>query len=113
MKLAVLADIHGNGEALRAVLADLDAHTSASLSASDGADRQAMHEVIRGHAMAAWDGVQQGEPNPLADQLVADPEVLRYLPAGRVRELLDAAGYVGDAPDRARQMAATIRGALD
>ena len=78
-----------------------------------GADRQAMHEVIRGHAMAAWDGVQQGEPNPLADQLVADPEVLRYLPAGRVRELLDAAGYVGDAPDRARQMAATIRGALD
>ena len=39
MKLAVLADIHGNGEALRAVLADLDAHTSASLSASDGADR--------------------------------------------------------------------------
>ena len=25
MRLAVLADIHGNGEALRAVLADLDA----------------------------------------------------------------------------------------
>ncbi len=39
MKLALLADIHGNGEALRAVLADLDAHTSASLSASGGADK--------------------------------------------------------------------------
>jgi len=74
-----------------------------------GADRQAMHEVIRGHTMAAWDGVQQGDPNPLADRLAADPEVLRYLPAGRVRELLDAAGYVGDAPERARQVAAAIR----
>lgn len=39
MKLAILADIHGNGEARRAVLADLDAHTSASLSAGGGANR--------------------------------------------------------------------------
>jgi len=74
-----------------------------------GADRQAMHEVIRAHAMAAWQAVWAGEPNPLADRLSADPEVLRYLPAGRVREHLDAAGYVGDAPERARQMARAIR----
>ncbi len=39
MRFAVLADVHGNGEALRAVLADLDKHTSASLSASGGPDR--------------------------------------------------------------------------
>jgi len=77
-----------------------------------GADRQAMHEVIRGHAMAAWDAVQRGEPNPLAGHLAADPEVLRYLPAGRVRALLDASGYVGDAAVRARQMAAAIRETL-
>jgi adenylosuccinate lyase len=74
-----------------------------------GADRQAMHEVIRGHAMAAWDEVQQGQPNPLAERLAADPEVLRYLPADRVRALLDAAGHIGNAPERARQMAAAIR----
>jgi adenylosuccinate lyase len=74
-----------------------------------GADRQAMHEVIRGHAMAAWDAVQRGGPNPLADRLVADAEVLRYLPAERVRALLDASDYVGDAPERARQVAAAIR----
>jgi adenylosuccinate lyase len=74
-----------------------------------GADRQAMHEVIRGHAMAAWDAVQQGGPNPLADRLAADAEVLRYLPAERVRALLDASDYVGDAPERARQVAAAIR----
>ena len=29
MRFAALADIHGNGEALRAVLADLDAHGGA------------------------------------------------------------------------------------
>ena len=74
-----------------------------------GADRQAMHEVIRAHAMAAWQAVWAGEPNLLADRLAADLEVLRYLPADRVRECLDAASYVGDAPDRARQMARAIR----
>jgi adenylosuccinate lyase len=74
-----------------------------------GAGRQAMHEVIRVHAMAAWNDVQRGDLNPLAGRLAADPEVLRYLPAGRVRELLDATGHVGDAPERACQMAAAIR----
>jgi len=74
-----------------------------------GADRQAMHELIRRHAMAAWRAVWAGEPNPLADLLAADPEVLRYLPADRVRSALDATAHIGDAPERARQMAATIR----
>jgi hypothetical protein len=53
--------------------------------------------------------VQQGQPNPLADRLMADSEVLRYLPADRVRVLLDASGHIGDAPQRARQMAQKIR----
>jgi adenylosuccinate lyase len=74
-----------------------------------GADRQAMHKVIRGHAMAAWDAVQRGEANPLADLLAADAEVLRYLPAERVRVLLQPVGAVGDAPERARQVVAAIR----
>jgi adenylosuccinate lyase len=77
--------------------------------AQAGADRQAMHEVIRQHAMEAWHAVQQGQPNPLADHLAAESEVLRYLPADRVRGLLDAGGHIGDAPDRARQMAQKIR----
>ncbi len=77
----------------------------------NGADRQAMHELIRAHAMAAWQKVWAGEPNPLAGRLAADPEVLRYVDAGRVRELLDATGHVGDAPERARGMADVIRGA--
>jgi adenylosuccinate lyase len=74
-----------------------------------GADRQAMHEVIRQHAMTAWGVVWAGQPNPLADLLAADPEVLKYVEAGRVRKSLDATAHVGDAAERAKQMAQTIR----
>ncbi|RLC82307.1 MAG: adenylosuccinate lyase [Chloroflexi bacterium] len=77
-----------------------------------GADRQAMHEVIREHAMAAWQAVWAGEPNPLAGRLAADPQVLQYVDAGRARELLDATSYVGDAAERARRMAEKIRAIL-
>jgi adenylosuccinate lyase len=79
----------------------------------NGADRQDMHELIRGHSMTAWGAVWVGEPNPLADLLAADPEVLKYVGPVRVRELLDASSHVGDAPQRARQMAQTIRDRLE
>ncbi len=78
-----------------------------------GADRQAMHEVIREHAMAAWQAVWAGEPNPLTGRLAADPQVLRYVNAAHARELLDATTYIGDAPERARRMAEVIRGAMN
>ncbi len=35
-----------------------------------------MHKVVRAHAMAAWQKVWAGEPNPLADRPAIDPEVL-------------------------------------
>ncbi len=74
-----------------------------------GADRQAMHEVIRGQAMQAWQAVWAGEPNPLAGLLSGDPEVVEYVEPARVRELLDATKHVGDAAQRARRMAEKIR----
>jgi adenylosuccinate lyase len=74
-----------------------------------GADRQAMHERIREHAMAAWRAVGRGEPNPLCDLLASDPEILRYLEAEDVRRWLDASTHIGDVPDRARELAATVR----
>jgi adenylosuccinate lyase len=77
-----------------------------------GADRQAMHERIRQHSLAAWDAIERGEPNPLLDRLAADPVMLGFLPAERVRTLLDAHGYVGDAPQRARDLAGMIREVL-
>jgi len=74
-----------------------------------GADRQAMHEVLRQHALQAWAAVQAGQTNPLADQLAADPDLRQYLPEAEIRLLMDASHYVGDAPQRARALATQIR----
>ena len=74
-----------------------------------GADRQAMHERIRSHSLDAWQAIQAGRPNPLLTLLTADPAVLAFLPAEQVAVLLDASRYVGDAPQRALQLAALIR----
>ena len=77
--------------------------------ARTGADRQAMHEVIRQHALVAWEAVRKGDGNPLADRLASDPEILEFLPEERVRALMEAGDYIGNAPERARRMAAMIR----
>lgn len=74
-----------------------------------GADRQETHEVIREHSMAAWAAIQSGAPNPLAERLAADERIIKHVAPVRVRELLDASAYVGDAPQRARAMARAIR----
>jgi adenylosuccinate lyase len=74
-----------------------------------GADRQEMHERIRQHSMAAWQEMQSGQPNPLAEALSSDADVQRYLPAEHVLALLDASDHIGDAPERARELAAWIR----
>lgn len=74
-----------------------------------GADRQQMHEVLREHSMAAWEAIRRGEPNPLADALAADERVTAFLSPEQVRALMEVSGYVGDAPQRARALAAEIR----
>jgi len=78
-----------------------------------GADRQQMHELLREHALAAWSAVQAGGPNPLKELVVQDGELLRFLDAGRLQELMDASGHLGDAPARARSFAQGILAALD
>ncbi len=77
-----------------------------------GADRQAMHECLRQHALAAWSAVQSGNPNPLAELITHDPGLTHYLPVDELNNLMDATHYLGDAPQRARQMSATIQKTL-
>lgn len=77
-----------------------------------GADRQAMHECLRKHSLAAWSEVQSGNLNPLADIIIRDPEMTKYLPANELDDLMDATHYLGDAPKRARQMAVTIQNTI-
>jgi adenylosuccinate lyase len=77
-----------------------------------GADRQAMHERLRQHSLAAWPAVQTGAPNPLVDLLTSDETLLIYLPANELRRLMDASAHFGDAPQRALALAAEIRRAI-
>jgi adenylosuccinate lyase len=74
-----------------------------------GADRQALHEVIREHSLRAWAEVAAGRPNPLVNSLCADEHITRHLDPQIARSLLDAHQYVGDAPERARLIAAKIQ----
>ena len=81
-------------------------------AAKAGADRQSIHEIIRAHSMTAWAAIAAGEANPLADLLAADERIARHVPADHIRKLIDASEYVGEAPARARALAARIRGQL-
>jgi len=77
-----------------------------------GANRQDVHECIRQHAMQAWDAIRSDQSNPLAEMLSDDAHLLKYLEREEIQELMDYRQHVGDAPQRARRMAETIRLAL-
>lgn len=78
-----------------------------------GGDRQELHEIIREHSLTAWEAVRHGTPNPLASLIAEDQRITDLVPTGAVTELLIAETHVGDAPERARQMAQVIRETLD
>ena len=78
-----------------------------------GADRQAMHECIRMNAMRAWDVVKLGEENPLVSLMCQDGALTEYLTEQEIRVLMDARSHVGDAAERALQMAKKIQGEVE
>jgi adenylosuccinate lyase len=77
-----------------------------------GADRQEMHEHLRRAAMAAWQEMGVTEDNPLERYLADDTAVQQYLDGKELQHLMDASRYLGNAPQRARQLADTIRDAI-
>jgi adenylosuccinate lyase len=78
-------------------------------AARGGADRQETHERLRDHAMTAWAAVRAGKANPLAQLVAEDAFFTPYLQRETVEQLMGVDGYVGFAPQRARQMAAQVR----
>lgn len=74
-----------------------------------GADRQAMHERLRIHAMNAWIEVQAGKPNPLTATIREDEQLLAYLDSTELIQLMDARTHVGNATQRSLQMVQQIR----
>ncbi len=74
-----------------------------------GADRQAMHERLRGYALLDWEAIQTGQSNPLLEQICQDEVFLRYVAEPQLRAMMEAGQYLGNAPQRALALAETIR----
>lgn len=73
-----------------------------------GADRQKMHEVLRGISMEAWAEVSQGKNNPMEQLLLLNTELAEYLTQKDITSCLDVTHHVGDAPQRAKRLVVTI-----
>ena len=78
-----------------------------------GADRQVMHEILRGHAMQAWGALRKGEPNPLVERISSDQQILRFVSRDEISQQMDAGGHIGDAPARALSLAQKIRRTIE
>ncbi len=64
-----------------------------------GGDRQAVHEVIRKHSVAAANAVKDGAPrNDMLDRLAADPEF--PVPLDDLRTVMDARQFIGRASEQ-------------
>jgi adenylosuccinate lyase len=77
-----------------------------------GGNRQELHEVIREHSMSAWDALRRGEDNPLVELFQGDARITSLVDASEIPALLQADAHIGDAPQRARNLAQTIRDTL-
>ncbi len=73
-----------------------------------GADRQAMHELIRNHSLKAWEAVRSGKENPLAESLSKDKTVLAFVTEAEVLEFMKVEAYIGDAVLRTTLVAKEI-----
>lgn len=78
------------------------------LASKAGADRQQAHESIRKASMLAWDAISRGEINPLARNLADDETISHYVDPAEIRSRLDPSEHVGDATQRAENLASQI-----
>ncbi len=77
-----------------------------------GANRQEMHELIRHYSLKAWEEVQEGEPNTLAEMLSGDKTILTFMQGPEVLASLNAEEYIGDAPVRTKMVIEEVKAAL-
>lgn len=77
-----------------------------------GGNRQKLHEVLKQHAMTAWDAIAQGQDNPLQQLITHDPKIATYCTPEAVSTAFDPLHHIGRAALHARQMADIISHAL-
>jgi adenylosuccinate lyase len=74
-----------------------------------GADRQKMHEHLRKHSMKAWKEIQDGNENPLVNQITHDAEIQRYVSEELIMKAMEIENHLGDAPQQAKKLAQVIK----
>ncbi|MDP3733260.1 MAG: adenylosuccinate lyase, partial [Candidatus Daviesbacteria bacterium] len=60
-------------------------------------------------SMKAWESIQEGEVNPMEDLLESNPEINKYLSPAEIDKLLNAKNHVGNAPQKALELANRIK----
>jgi adenylosuccinate lyase len=68
-----------------------------------GANRQEIHEMIRGYSMLAWQEVSRGEKNNLINNLSNDKRVLKYIQKESVKDFFNPKDHIGIAKERTRK----------
>ena len=79
------------------------------LAGKRGADRQAMHEILRQHALLAWQDVQAGKANPLLNYLRQDTTLTHWISSEEILQLSDLKSYTGIAKQRAIDLVSDIK----
>jgi adenylosuccinate lyase len=79
------------------------------LAGKKGADRQEMHELLRQHALVAWQAVQQGQPNPLIQNLQNEPILKEWITPEEIQQLSVLDSYIGFAQNRSKMLVEEIR----
>ena len=72
------------------------------LGVEAGGDRQALHEVVRKHSLAAAEQTATGGVNDLMERLSADA-AFKKLDAGKLKAELDPTRYVGRSPEQVNE----------
>jgi adenylosuccinate lyase len=77
-----------------------------------GGDRQVIHEALRRHVLEARSSARPSQLDALRLRLATDPAICSLISPEDLGGYLTLVGYTGDAPQRARELAATIDAAL-
>ena len=59
--------------------------------------------------MIAWSAIQEGKFNPIAELMINNNDIKKYLKKNEIHKLLDVKNHIGDAPERAKQLVKIIK----
>lgn len=74
-----------------------------------GANRQQIHEIIRGLSMESWQEINIGQKNSLKEKLLKNKDIAKFIPSNTLEKLFDIRKHVGNAPYRSLQLVKEVK----